>query len=154
MSPKLSIYMAHPITGLQGKEVINYYSETKDFLSDIGYEVYCPMIAKGYMISEKEFKSHGYDGNPIALNHAIKERDKWMVKSSKVLLLDLSGSKNVSIGCVMELAWAEEFGNHTIVVMEKDNIHNHAFVLESADIVFDNIDDARVYLGKLIKGEM
>jgi hypothetical protein len=52
----------------------------------------------------------------------------------------------------MELAWAHDKGKHTIVVLEPGNIHEHAFVLEAADVVFNNEADALLYLKKLSKG--
>lgn len=154
MSLKLSIYVAHPMTGLPGEEVVKYYSEINTYLTDLGYMVFYPMIAKGYLQNTKELKPTGYH-SPVSSDHAIKERDKWMVKNTQVLLLDLTGAKEKSIGCMQELAWGDHFGSHTIVVMEKDNItHQHAFVKQTADIVFEDMADAKVYLGKLIKGEM
>jgi hypothetical protein len=61
---------------------------------------------------------------------------------------------HVSIGCVMELAWASLLGKYTIVIMEKENIHNHAFILEAADIIFENYYDAIEYLKKLANVEL
>jgi hypothetical protein len=69
-----------------------------------------------------------------------------MVKKVDIVLVDLSNIKNVSIGCCMELAWAQDNDKHTIVVMEKSNIHMHAFVLEAADIVFEQLEEALEYL--------
>jgi hypothetical protein len=33
--------------------------------------------------------------------------------------------------------------------MELDNIHKHSFILEAADIIFENLDEAIAYLKKL-----
>lgn len=60
----------------------------------------------------------------------------------------------MSIGCICELAVGAEHHKHTIVVMEKDNINRHAFVLELADIVFETTKEAREYIHKLIDGEI
>jgi len=146
----MKIYCAHPICGLQAEEIIKYYDEVVERLSDFGYEVFHPIVEKGYMRNEVKFKAEGF-GDPVSTNHAISERDKWMVMNCDILFLNLLGTKTISIGCVMELAWAQILNKHTIVVMEKDNIHRHAFVLEAADVVFEDYDDAIEYLGKLIK---
>ena len=71
----------------------------------------------------------------IVRPHAIFERDMWMVSSSDIILCDLSGSKAVSIGCCMEMAWAAKLGKHSILVMDDGNIHDHRFMREAADIV-------------------
>ena len=35
---------------------------------------------------------------------------------------------------------------HTILVMPKKNVHQHAFVIEAADIIFETIEEAVEYL--------
>jgi nucleoside 2-deoxyribosyltransferase len=87
--------------------------------------------------------------NTIASNHGIFERDRWMVQQCDILYLDLTGTERVSIGCMMELAWAAILGKYAVVVMNKENIHRHAFVVEAADIIFENADIALAYLAKL-----
>ena len=150
----MKIYIAHQISGLSGQEVLDYFKSTKTILQALGFEVLSPMTAKGYFRNEIKFKEHGYDGLPVSTNHAIFERDKWMVTQSDVVLTDLTGMKTNSIGCTMELAWASLMGKHTIVVMEKDNTHRHAFILEAADVVFEQLGEAFLYLEKLITGNM
>lgn len=149
----MNIYLAHPISGMSGAQVMDYYEDMKYRLGRMGYTVLQPMTGKGYLRTELEFKSHGYTGMPASTNHAILERDNWMVRQADVVLVDLSAAYAVSIGCVMELAWAQDHHKHTIVVMGPDNVHRHAFVLEAADIVFENQYDALTYLQLLAKQE-
>jgi len=150
----MKIYIAHQISGLGGQEVIDYFENTKTILQALGFQVFSPMTAKGYFRNEIKFKEHGYEGLPVSTNHAIFERDKWMVSQADVVLTDLTGMKRNSIGCTMELAWASLLGKHTIVVMEKDNPHRHAFILEAGDIIFEQLGEAFLYLEKLITGDM
>lgn len=150
----MKIYTAHPISGKSFDSVVGYYEDLKHRLEARGYEVLCPMTAKGYLRTEIKFKAHGYDGFPVSTNHAIVKRDRWMISQCDVVLADLLDTKIVSIGCMFELAWAQESGKHTIVVMEKDNIHRHAFVIEAADILFENIGVAMSYLEYLQSGKL
>jgi nucleoside 2-deoxyribosyltransferase len=147
------VYLALPISGRSYDDVVKDIHDSKMILEDWGYTVFQPMTGKGYLRPEIEFKSHGFD-NPVSTNHAILERDKWMVINCDVILLDLSrGSERVSIGGVMELAWASLLDKHTVVVLPKENnIHNHAFVLEASDVVFETMDEAMDYLHKLATG--
>jgi nucleoside 2-deoxyribosyltransferase len=140
----MKIYLAHPISGLSADEVTGYYSQTVNKLKD-SFEILYPMMGKRYLRNEIKFKAEGYQ-NPVSTNHAIKERDKWMVQSSDIVFIDFTGAKIVSMGCCMELAWADLLGKHTIIVLEKENIHRHAFILDSADIVFETYDEAIEYL--------
>jgi hypothetical protein len=38
--------------------------------------------------------------------------------------------------------------------MEDENIHQHSFVLEAADVIFPTLDEAKMYLEKLILGDL
>lgn len=149
----MKIYTAGPISGQSYDQVMKRYQEQVQTLSVMGYEVLCPMTGKTYLRNELKFRASGYEQHPVSTNHAIKERDKWMVKSVDIVLVDFTQCNGfVSIGSCMELAWADDYDKHTLVIMEKENIHQHAFVLECADIVFPTISDAYKYLDDLKKG--
>ena len=145
----MKIYLAHPISGLSYEEVIDYYGLTEDDLVNNGYTVLSPMTGKGHLSEVSDFQAEGYN-HPTSTNHAIVERDQWMVNQSDVVYVNLIAAKRVSIGAMMELAWAHQLGKHTIVSMEEHNAHRHAFVLEAADIVFESHEQAMDYLYKLI----
>jgi nucleoside 2-deoxyribosyltransferase len=152
---RMKIYIAHQITGLTFDEVVNYYNRTTRTFQKMGYKVLCPMTAKGYLrTSEKErFKPRNYK-YPVATNHAIYERDKWMVENCDVLYCDFTGTGHALIGCLFELAWASMLGKHTITVIPRENIHQHAFVLEASDICFGKTEEALDYLEYLILGKI
>lgn len=147
----MKIYLAHQISGLSYEEVHAYYTEMTRVLG-VWYEILHPMTAKGTLRTELEFKAADYR-SPVATNHAIAERDEWMVAQADVVFVNLLGNSHVSIGCVCELAWAHLLRKHTVVVMEEENIHQHAFILECADIVFATQDEAVGYLAKLATGQ-
>ena len=144
-----SLYLAHSITGLTGKDVLDYYKTMKMKLNG-KFDVLSPMSGKEYLRTDKKIKAADHT-NPVSTNHAIFERDMWMVSQADIVLVDLSNVLvGVSIGCVMELAVASYLRKHTIVVISKDNeCLNHAFVFEAADILFNNLDSALDYLDDL-----
>ena len=148
---KLAIYCAHPISGLTWKEVVDYYKGIKEKLESIGLDVFQPMTGKSEIRTEigERFQPVNFK-SAVASNHAIFERDQWMVRNSDMLYLDLTGADLTSIGCMMELAWASLLGKYTVVVMDKENIHQHAFVVEAADIIFEDEATALVYLQKMV----
>ena len=148
-----TVYLARPITGGSYDEVMDYYDAKEKFLHGLGYKTLCPMRGKDYLRFEKHLKASGYTNLPVSTDHAIIERDRWMVGMADIVLVDLTGAKSVSIGCMMELAWAHDRGKHTIIVLEDGNPHRHAFVLEAADIVFETTREADHYLQNLQKGE-
>jgi len=146
----LKIYTAGPISGQSYDQVVERYKEQIETLTEMGYRVFCPMTGKVSLRTELEFKAEGYEDHPISNNHAIIERDRWMVKLCDVILCDLSSSGDrVSIGSMMELAWAHDHGIHTITIIPDGNIHEHAFVLEATDIRFRTLNEAYEYLAAL-----
>jgi len=147
----MRLYLSHPISGTDPEHTVAYYTDVPAQLRRLGFTVLSPMTGKGYLRCAKEFKAHGY-GTSLSSNHAIYKRDKWMVRNCNVFLLDLTGATDKSIGCVMELQLAEELGKHTIVVMEDENVHRHAFVLDAADVVFADLEAALTYLEQLAAG--
>lgn len=149
----LKIYLARQIAGCAYQEVVDYYENARDILRDMGYEVSHAMCGKGYLKDEQCFKTGGYD-HPSATDHAIFQRDKWMTHQCDILLVNLIGSTKVSIGTCFEIAWALDLGKHIVLVMEENNIHNHAFIKQSASVIYNNFEEALDYLAKLSKMEM
>ena len=142
----MKVYIAGSISGMSGESVIGYFGETAQKLVEMGYEVQHPMIAKGYFRNEMKFKAEGYKHKPQSTNHAIVERDCWMVNWCDILYCNLTMAEIVSIGSTMELAWAHLLRKHTVLAMQSDNIHRHAFILEAADVVFESHEEALEYL--------
>lgn len=148
-----TVYLAGPISGKSYEEIVSRYAEKTNLLEQMGYMVLCPMTGKDYLRNEIEFRSEGYEQHPVSTSHAIFERDRWMVSQSDIVLADLSNSGDrISIGTMMELAWAALQNKHTILVMHSTNIHAHAFVYEASDIIFETLDEALEYLSKLSIG--
>lgn len=144
----MRIYCCKPISGRIADEVFEYYERMQRELMSYGFEVLSPMHGKDVLRTEMVFRATDYR-NPVATNHAIFERDRWMVKQADVVYANLLDTKMVSIGTMMEMAWAFDSGKHVVLVMETENIHRHAFVLEAAHIVWDNEKDALAYLKSL-----
>lgn len=149
----MKIYTAGPMAGLSFDQVKeNYLLKTK-ILRNMGYEVLCPMTGKMFLSGSKKFHGNGFDDYPVTTNKAIKARDRWMVGQADIILADFTiTAPNVSIGTCMEIAWGDELNKHVIVVMTEDNIHNHCFISECANVIFPEIGSAYQYLNKLIEG--
>jgi hypothetical protein len=75
-----------------------------------------------------------------------------MVQQADIVFADLAFAPKVSIGCVMELAWASLLRKHVVTVMESWNPHWHSFVLEATDVLYQNYVQAIQYLLDLEEG--
>lgn len=149
-----TVYCVHPITGLTPDEVFSYYENIKLKMSPC-YDVLIPMTGKSSLRCAKELKSHGHDELPIATNHAIFERDRWMVTQSDIVYANLMGAtERVSIGSMFELAWASILGKYVVLALDKASVHKHAFVLEAADAIFESSEEAENYLLTLAHGTL
>ncbi len=148
-----TIYLALPITGRGYDEVVNDIQNTKAQLESCGYHVIHPMTGKAYLRNEVNFKAEGFS-KPVSTNHAIFERDMFMVKSCDIILVNFTFAKPTAIGMTMELAWASLLGKHAIIILPPESPHRHAFILEAADIIFDNIEESIEYLRKFAFGDI
>lgn len=146
----MKIYIFGPISGKSYQEVMEYYTKLLTLLRGMSYQVFYPMLGKEYLRNDDNLRAEGY-GHPISTNHAIVERDKWMVSQCDVLFGDFSQAEKASIGSCCEIAWAGLLGKHVISVVPEGNPHDHAFILEMSDIVFRERDEALTYLQELAK---
>ncbi len=146
----MKIYMVHPISGLTADQVFDYYQTNQALLESYGYDVLTPMYGKKQLRCEKEFRAADYK-LPCTTNHAIFDRDHWMVEQADILFANLSAAKQVSIGSMMELAWGKHLHKHIVLVMPEENVHRHAFVLEAASVIFTTHEEAMDYLEQLAR---
>jgi len=147
-----TVYCVHPISGLTPDEVFNYYNGIRSKLSAV-YDVLIPMTGKQSLRCEKEFRAEGMNNLPITTNHAIFERDRWMVTQADIIYANLMGATTkVSIGSMFELAWASLLGKYVVLAMDAESVHRHAFVLEAADVIFTSAEEAERYLMVLANG--
>lgn len=151
---KFKIYCVAPISNLSYNEVVDYYHGVKCDLEAIGYDVLYPMCCKGYLKNEKDdLQSSGYVFPP-STDDAIFGRDRFFVQCADIILANFTNARRVSIGSMFELAWASMLGKHIIVVMDKDNVHQHSFVKKAAHIIFPTYEEAIQYLTKLSHNEI
>ena len=101
-----------------------------------------PVRGKEYLSGEKSIKDH-YDQTEsrlISTRKAIIMRDYGDVMRSDGVLVNLLHAKKVSIGSVMEIAWAYSARKPIVVIMQEDNMHRHSMIDEAA-LVFPTIED-------------
>lgn len=135
------VYLAGPITGLS-------YGETTDWRSYVinQFEIvsptikgYSPMRGKKYLQTETHIAGE-YDEWPLSTAKGLTVKDRFDCQTSDVVFVNLLGSERVSIGTVLEIGWASANHIPVVVVMDQQNIHNHAMIRETSSFIVDTID--------------
>ena len=84
---------------------------------------------------------------------AINRRDYFDCTRSTLVLVNLEGTERVSIGTVMEIAWAYQAKIPTIVVCPKGNIHHHVMLDECSTYQVETLDEAIALVKVLLPEE-
>lgn len=147
---KPSVYLAGPITGLNYDECVEWRNQaTRALYPDI--DCFSPMRNKPYLKGTKQI-GMAYEHHPLSSQRGIFARDFHDVISCDVLLINFWGAPKVSIGTVMEVAWAYQARKPIVAIMEptiradeiekRGNPHNHAMLMEAIPYVVDSLDEA------------
>lgn len=134
------VYLAGPIAGLTYDEGQDWRDMIKEELTP---SIICasPLRSKEFLRSEGVLGNAGYD-HPLASDKGIMTRDHYDCMRADVILCNFLDSDKVSIGTVMECAWAFAYRKPLVVIMEKSNVHNHPMIREAAGYIVDNFEDA------------
>jgi len=140
----VTVYLSGPITGLTYEEAMAQRQEVTARLTDAGMRVLSPMRGKSYLshqFASRPLPSGGYK-RPALSDRALLRRD-WMdvVKRADVIFVNLLNTKEVSIGTVMEIGFTVNAGKFVVVVLPKENIHDHAFVRAAADVILHDLEE-------------
>ena len=139
---KPSLYLSGPISGLNWEESTGWRDYVKDNLPE--FDCFSPLRGKSYLK-----KLHVIEGAPYYLGglaaamsseQGIMVRDSWDTLRCDGTFVNLLGTKRISIGTVMEIAWAWRDGKPIILVMEKDNPHYHPMITAATPFIVDTLD--------------
>lgn len=146
----LTVYLAGPITGKSYGQATGWRNYVTQRLENEGKDhIRCldPMRIKDHLADLNVID--GPIDHPIFDRSAVVGRDLWDVQRSKVVLFNLLGATEVSIGTMVELGAASVSGALKIVVMEKPTVgytpgnpHFHDFVKELADFWVEDLETA------------
>lgn len=136
----MKVYLAGPITGQTYEGSVSWREETKNVLTAGGIVAYSPMRGKAYLSAEEKIKD-SYSDHTMSSINGINVRDYNDVKTASAILVNfLECGSRVSIGTVMEIAWARTLQIPIVIVMEKSNVHEHG-MLTFGNIVVPTLDE-------------
>ena len=143
MKSKFKVYLAGPISGTSYGTSTNWrnaVTETLTINSGHHIEAYSPMRGKAYLSKEETIKD-SYSDMTMSSITGINVRDYNDCKTADAILVNFLGSgTRISIGTVMEIAWARAFQIPIVIVMEKDNAHDHG-MLTFGNIIVNTLDE-------------
>jgi nucleoside 2-deoxyribosyltransferase len=136
-----TVYLAGPITGCTYKGCTDWRTEVNKQLANFSVYGLDPMRGKEYL--GKEVCLGNNYANPLSCPRGIMTRDHWDCTRCDLLLVNFLGATKVSIGTVMEIAWAFDNQIPIILVMEPEgNLHDHAMINEATGFRVSTLEDA------------
>jgi len=141
-----SVYLAGPITGLTWDEATSWRVTVHRVLAQDDIVCYSPLRAKTYL-SHLDGKngsiadSYPKEVSPLSTSRAIYTRDKWDATRCGVLMVNFLNAKKVSIGTVLEIAWANAHDIPIVLIMEDNNVHQHSMVKECAGYIVPTLQE-------------
>lgn len=95
------------------------------------------MRGKSYLQHEETINAT-YENFPLSTAKAINTRDHNDVFTCDAMLVNLLDCEKVSIGTVMEIAWAFAYKKPTVLVTN-NNLHKHPMITESVGYIVSDL---------------
>jgi len=139
---KPKVYLGGIISGLAFQAANNWRDIAQKKLGVYGIAGASPLRGKDHLEDETVLHKMGYEKNPLSSKRGITTRDRWDVMTCDLMIMNLLGAKTPSIGCSMEIAWADILRKPVVCIMEPGNVHEHAMLLECIQYRVDTLDEA------------
>lgn len=140
-----TVYLAGPISGLHYAGATDWRDYAIGKLATVGIKGLSPMRSKEYLSGmadlDKNCIEYG-EINVLSSPRGIMARDRFDATRCDVLLVNLLAADKVSMGSVMEIAWADLKRTPIVCVMEPGNVHEHAMVNQAIDYRVASLNDA------------
>jgi hypothetical protein len=143
----MMVYLAGPITGCDYDGCTDWRDGIKAELARYAIMGVSPMRGKEYLKAIGVISGTGEEYahlGPISLPRGVMTRDRWDATRCSVLLVNFLGASRVSIGTVMEIAWADLSRIPIICVIEDDgnNPHEHMMIAEAIGYRVKSLSEA------------
>jgi nucleoside 2-deoxyribosyltransferase len=142
------VYLAGPISGLTYDNAQDWREHAAQELMTAGCEVYDPLRGKAVLVNQGGVISNGtktseYEDAMVS-DALIYARDKHDVLNCDIMLVNLLGATEKSLGTICEVALAEDHNKIVILVMKKDGseVHDHPFFRAMKMIWVETLEEA------------
>ncbi len=137
------VYLAGPIAGLSYNGCTEWRTEVAQRLNSDAIHCLTPMRGKEALAGEEHISSGAYP-TPMASQKGITRRDAFDTHRASALFVNLLGAKRVSIGTVMEIAWAWRANIPVILIRDTTtagDLHDHVMLNEAATYIVDTLQE-------------
>jgi nucleoside 2-deoxyribosyltransferase len=155
MDSEKKVYLAGPIRGLTYEGCVDWREQAKEELGKDGIIGVSPMRNKEFLknvekiTDDRDFLSRFEKG--LAGKRGITTRDRLDATGCDVILANLLGAKDVSIGTMIEYGWSDAFRIPMVTVMEKEgNVHEHLIVDEITSYRAETLEEGLSYVRSLL----
>ncbi|KKN02518.1 hypothetical protein LCGC14_1116900 [marine sediment metagenome] len=136
-----TVYLAGPITGQTFDGCTDWREFAIKELSFADITGLSPMRAKDYLKNET-FVGDEYQDTVLSSSRGIITRDRWDTTRCDLILVNFLGAERVSIGTVMEMAWADACRTPIIVVMKPEgDLHDHSMLREVTGFRVETLEE-------------
>ena len=136
----MRVYLAGPITGKSYGVATGWRDYATERLGVYGIVALSPMRWKAWLRTAEELRD-SYEQDVMTRGKAIVTRDRFDVLRADVILVNVLGAVSVSIGTVLEIAWADSHRIPVVLVIEeKQNPHEHAMLTELCAFLVETLD--------------
>ena len=137
------VYLCGPITGLTYDEARNgWRRQVSVELARYGIDCLSPMRAKDHLRKQSTMEAMGYALSAMSCSKGITSRDRYDTQRSDLVLCNVIGAKEKSLGSAIEFGWADSARVPIVLAMEPGNVHEHAMVNEVASFIVPTIEEA------------
>jgi len=152
----MKVYLAGPITGLTYDMADSWrYYATRN-LAPAGIIAVSPLRGKEYLTTLGKLSGNGreyLDISALSNPPGVLTRDHWDCRRADAILANLLGATHVSIGTVMEIAWAHAYHKPLVLVMEPEgNPHDHMMLTQVAGFQVKTLDEGLTVIKALKAG--
>lgn len=140
-----NVYLAGPISGLTYDECTAWRDQASHELIPCGIECFSPLRKKSFLRDYGKLEQ-SYN-HVLSTDAGIMTRDHNDVQRADCLLVNLlgctpEGTGRVSVGTVMEMAWAWDRRIPVVAVLEKaGNLHDHPMIRRTIGFRVESVED-------------
>ncbi len=135
---KRLVYLSGPMGGCSFKEM----SAWRDYVSD--------SLNSGTLKCVSPVRSFGEGIVPVETPKWVNRRDYFDCVSAQCVLVNFKGMKTLSIGTIMEIAWAYQKQIHIVCVCDPDGPQTHPMLKDSITHEVSTLDEGILAVKELL----